>query len=73
MDDLRVESYDEKKVVTKKRLILKRIALAGGAIVVLLGLFGIWHNRIESERGPLHHYATPGGSGSWLVSVLVRE
>jgi len=59
MDDLHVENYDEKKVVTKKRSIAKRIKL-GGAFVLTLSLFGL---------SGCACYATPGGAGSWYNSI----
>jgi len=49
MDDLRVESYDEKEVAAKKRSTLKRVALAGGAIVLILGMFGILWGRDDNR------------------------
>ena len=41
MNDLRVESYNTKEVVDKKRLITKRAAMAGGTVLLTLGLFGL--------------------------------
>ena len=77
MDDLRVENYDEKEVVTKKRSILKRAAVVGGVIVTVLGLFGLVscinnENRTErsTSQGIERHPPAPGGSGSWFVSIL---
>ena len=41
MDDLRVESYDAKEFVSKKQSISKRVAVAGGTVVLTLSLFGL--------------------------------
>ena len=52
MNDLKVECYDAKEVEAKKQSIKKRMAIAGGAIVVSAGLF-------------CSCYLPNGGAGSW--------
>jgi len=73
MDDLRVENYDAAEITTKKREVLGRMAVVGGAIVLTLGLFGlnscIDRDRTEERGRPVD---VMGGSGSWFVSVLER-
>jgi len=84
MDDLRVENYDSKDVEEKKQLIKKRMVLAGGALVVTLGLFsltGCDDVRRFVEEQPIRVVGepvpsfppimNPGGSGSWFASVLI--
>jgi len=39
MNDLHVESYDAEEVAAKKQAISKRVAIAGSATAVTLGLF----------------------------------
>jgi len=89
MDDLRVEKYDAEKVEDKKKLIKKRVALAGGVIVVTLGLFSLTGcddvRRIIEEQPErlVEMMSTPsptppppmpaGGSGSWFASVLIAS
>ena len=78
MDDLRVENYDAKEVAAKKRSILKRVVVAGGAIVLTLGLFSLASCVGREERVEEQIYQVeerelppmPGGSGSWFVSIL---
>ena len=41
MNDLRVESYGANEVAVKKQSISKRVAVASGAVVLTLGLFGL--------------------------------
>jgi len=41
MDDLRVETYEAEEVSRKKQKILKRVAIAGSTIGVVLSLFGL--------------------------------
>jgi len=50
MNDLRVESYDAEEVETKKRSILKRMSVAGGAVVLTLGLFSLTSYADDKER-----------------------
>lgn len=82
MDDLRVESYDAEKVVAQKQSILKRATMAGGAVVLTLGLFslsGCVDDRERGEEQTTHieereeqfPYVV-GGSGSWFISILER-
>jgi len=71
MDDLRVENYDAKEVESKKRSILKRVAMVmavtGGAAVIglVLGLFGL-----ILVAGMMFGGGSVGGSGSWFFSTL---
>ena len=66
MDDLQVESYDEKEVATKKRSIKKRVML-GGALMLTLGLFGL------SGCSGCDIGLVAGGAGSWYNSFLEDE
>jgi len=80
MDDLRVESYDAKDVAAKKRSVLRRAAVAGGAATLLLGLFGLVllqgsvdKEHVEEQTPQVEQRELPpmpGGSGSWFVSIL---
>jgi len=78
MDDLRVESYAEEDVIAKKRAASKRAIVAGGAIVLALGMFSLVGcvNDEECDGGQAcrcdEHLFVVGGSGSWFVSVLER-
>ena len=83
MDDLRVESYDSKEVAAKKKSIAKRAAMAGKTTVLALGLFGLMalpsgcedivfqpDQEIEDYEDYEDWYPTPGGAGSWYVSII---
>jgi len=81
MDDLHVESYDEKEIAAKKRSVSKRIAAAGGVVVLTLGVFGLVllqgsaDSEYAEEQTPQVEERRelppmPGGSGSWFVSIL---
>ena len=63
MNDLRIESYDEKEVEVKKQSLVKGAAAAGGAIVLSLSLFNL--------TGCIPIVA--GGAGSWFHSCTVDE
>ncbi|MCL2566446.1 MAG: hypothetical protein FWE24_11675 [Defluviitaleaceae bacterium] len=66
-DDLRVEHYDKKELESKKRIILKRVAIAvaiTGAIMLLVGVMFALADFGAAATFPL------GGSGSWYISVL---
>ena len=75
-----MESYDEKEVEAKKRSILKRAAVAGGAAVLLSGLLGLVllqgsvdKEHVEEQTPQVEQRELPpmpGGSGSWFVSIL---
>jgi len=68
-DDLKVEPYDEKEVKSKKRIILKRVAITGGAILFIVGVvFAL----VYTGGGPAPVTFLLGGSGSWAVSVHER-
>jgi len=79
MDDLRVESYDAEEVSRKKQKILKRIALTGSVIGIVLSLFGLsvlgrTPGAIrDTPTSPDHQvvvggWGLPGGAGSWFFS-----
>ena len=81
MDDLHVENYDEKEVTSKKRSVSKRVAVAGSAVVLTLGLFGLVLLRGSADREYAEEQTPhveerrelppmPGGSGSLFVSIL---
>ena len=80
MDGLRVESYDEKEVAAKEQALLKRVVVAGSAVVLTLGLFGLVLLRSGADREHVEEQIyqveerelppMPGGSGSWFVSIL---
>ena len=79
MDDLRVENYGAEEVSAKKRSISKRVAVAGGAVVLTLALFSLTgcvedEERIEGEPYWVEERMPPppGGSGSWFISILER-
>jgi len=81
MDDLRVESYNPNDVEEKKKLIKKRVALAGGVIVLTLGLFSLTgcddSRRLTEQPTQVTEeeqiFWRLGGSGSWFTSVLERS
>ena len=89
MEDLRVENYNLNDVEDKKKLIKKRVVLAGGAVLVTLGLFSLTgcddvRRFIEEQPERLVEImpistpepppiAFPGGSGSWFASVLIAS
>jgi len=74
MDDLRVENYEAEEVSRKKKKILKRIAIAGGTIGVVLSLFGfVMLESIDAFTPPGHQVVVreerlPGGAGAWFFS-----
>ena len=79
MGDLRVENYDAEEVSKKKQKILKRIAIAGSTIGIVLSLFGLVIlgrtpvSSIDTSTSPNHQVSVremsmPGGSGSWFFS-----
>ena len=59
MNDLHVESYGAQEVETKKRSMVKRAAIVGGAISLTLSLFSLGGCPIIA-----------GGAGSWFHSCL---
>ena len=65
MDDLRVENYDENEVGAKKRSISKRVAVAGGAVALTLGLFSL----TGCPAPPM----VAGGAGAWFHSYAEDE
>ena len=79
MDDLRVENYAPEEVSKKEKKILKRVAIAGSTIGVVLSLFGLVvlgrppGASIDAFTSPGHQvvvreYSLPGGAGSWFFS-----
>jgi len=57
MNDLHVECYDEKEVVSKKQSIKKTMAIAGSVIVISAGLTSF----------------ACGGAGSWFNSCTIEN
>ena len=79
MEDLRVEKYGEKEVVTKKHSISKRVAAVGGVVILTLGLFGLVgcddEDRANNNKTPVEQTEpppNPGGAGAWYTSFLER-
>jgi len=58
MNDLKVECYDAKEVAAKKQSIKKRMAIAGGVIVISAGLFSSCYDYLS------------GGAGSWYNCTI---
>jgi len=83
MDDLRVENYEAEEVSRKKQKTLKRVAIAGSTIGVVLSLFGLV--LLGRSTGSSSNISTPahqvvafdmreaglaGGSGAWFFSWI---
>ena len=66
MDDLNVAHYDEKEVETKKQSLIKRAAVAGGAVVLSLSLFNL--NGCSFDPPII-----AGGAGAWFHSCPEDE
>ena len=69
-DELQVEQYDASSVEEKRYRILKRVVVAGAAILAVLGAFGLV--RVGLFVHELMNMEIMGGSGAWYSSVVIH-